>query len=42
MIRLWNSNETTFKGNRWVLSEATKCDATEVTNGEFALDFEYP
>lgn len=42
MIRLWNSTETTFKGNRWVLNESTKCNVTEVTNGEFALDLEYP
>lgn len=42
MIRLWNSTETTFRGNRWVLNETTKCDVTEVVNGEFAVDIEYP
>lgn len=42
MIRLWNSTETAFRGNRWVLNETTKCDITEVTNGEFAADLEYP
>lgn len=42
MIRLWNSKEKIFKGNRWVLSETTKCNVTEVTNGEFSVDLEYP
>ncbi len=42
MIRLWNSTEQNFKGNKWVLNEAIKSDVTEVVNGEFALDLEYP
>lgn len=42
MIRLWSSTETAFRGNRWVLNETTKCDVTEVVNGEFAVDLEYP
>lgn len=42
MIRLWSSTEQIFKGNKWVLNEATKCNVTEATNGEFALDSEYP
>lgn len=42
MIRLWNSTETNFKGNLWVLNETTSANVTEITNGEFSLDLEYP
>lgn len=42
MVRLWNSTETNFKGNKWVLTECIKCEVTEELNGEFALDLEYP
>lgn len=42
MVRLWNSTETNFKGNKWVLTECIKCQVTEELNGEFALDLEYP
>lgn len=42
MIRLWESTEKNFKGNQWILNECTKCEITEVINGEFALDLEYP
>lgn len=42
MIRLWNSTEATFRGNKWVLNETTKSNITEVVNGEFALDLEHP
>ncbi|WP_238915076.1 phage tail spike protein [Clostridium sp. YIM B02555] len=42
MIRLWESAEKNFKGNQWILSECTKCQITEIINGEFTLDLEYP
>ena len=42
MIRLWESTEKNFKGNQWILNECTKCEITEIINGEFALDLEYP
>jgi phage minor structural protein len=42
MIRLWESTEKNFKGNQWILSECTKCQITEIINGEFTLDLEYP
>lgn len=42
MIRLWESTETNFKSNKWVLNECTKSEITEIINGEFALDLEYP
>jgi len=42
MIRLWESTEKNFKGNQWILNECAKCEITEIINGEFALDLEYP
>lgn len=42
MIRMWESTETNFKSNRWVLNDCTKSQITEIINGEFALDLEYP
>lgn len=42
MIRLWESTEKNFKGNQWILNECTKCEITEIINGELALDLEYP
>lgn len=42
MIKLWNSTEQNFKGNKWVLTETKRADITDITNGEFSLDLEYP
>lgn len=42
IIKLWNSTETEFRGNKWVLNECIKCQITEELNGQFSLDLEYP
>ncbi|MBN1069421.1 hypothetical protein FDB60_01835 [Clostridium botulinum] len=42
MIKLFEANETNFKGCRWVLSETTKCEITEDLEGHFEIDLEYP
>ncbi|NFF80389.1 hypothetical protein FC764_03835 [Clostridium botulinum] len=42
MIKLFEANETNFKGCRWILSEITKCEITEDLEGHFEIDLEYP
>lgn len=42
MIKLWNSTEQNFKGNKWILNETKRANITDITNGEFSLDLEYP
>lgn len=42
MIRLFRRNEVDFQHNEWVLNQVTSCKVTEVTNGNFELDLEYP
>lgn len=42
MIKVWDSTEKIFNGNKYVLNESTKAEVTEVVNGEFSLDLEYP
>lgn len=42
MIKLFEANETNFKGCRWILSETIKCEITEDLEGHFEMDLEYP
>ncbi|WP_242863282.1 phage tail protein [Clostridium botulinum] len=42
MIKLFEANETNFKGCRWVLSEVIKLEITEDLEGHFEIDLEYP
>ncbi len=42
MIKLFEANETNFKGCRWILSETIKCEITEDLEGHFEIDLEYP
>lgn len=42
MIKLFEANETNFKGCRWILSETIKCEIIEDLEGHFEIDLEYP
>lgn len=42
MIRLFNSRETDFSHNEYVLNEIISCKVTEELNGDYTLELEYP
>ncbi|EDT75157.1 phage tail protein [Clostridium butyricum] len=41
-IKLYISDETNFKHNKWVLTEVLSCYITENVDGQLQLDLEYP
>lgn len=41
-IKLYESSETNFKHNKWVLSEVLSCYITENVDGQLQIDLEYP
>ncbi|NRW46537.1 hypothetical protein [Clostridium beijerinckii] len=42
MVRLFNSRETDFSHNEYVLNEIISCKVTEELNGDYTLELEYP
>lgn len=42
MVRLFNSRETNFSHNEYVLNEIISCRVTEELNGDYTLELEYP
>ena len=42
MIKLFKPNETNFNHNQYVLSDCISCDVSEIMNGMFKCELEYP